>query len=284
MIEIDPREVLRMGFERACPYHVWRFTPRLIFQDPRTKKDLNTETTESNCDSAQGFKTAFEYIQDYVRFRTQDVAGRVLKNCTGKWSISLLQKTPGVLHFIARNYINHSTSWLLSRLFCSLMLSKNVMSSWRKVMPLTSIYWRRAIPIPMYSPLEKDIKLHEETLQCSSKTNRLWQDRLCYWVSWVVSGWWDRGCGHKAQHIFNFLCWRSWSRGIGSNVIPYCPQSQGFVEQIYNTHHKYVATLQNLEEQLSPHFLSHRDLHPSFTRKPLMLFKASQKSMVLCWV
>ena len=120
MIEINPREVLEDGIRKELVRTMSDVMQRgLIFQDG--KKILNTEQQlKTIATQLQGFKSAFEYIQDYVSIyglkMWQEEFSRIV-------SFNVEQE-------------------------CNVFLKK-------KVIPQHSIYWRRAIPIPMYPSVER---------------------------------------------------------------------------------------------------------------------------------
>ena len=123
MVEVDPREILEDGIRKELVRNMSDVLHQgLIFQDG--KKFVSTESRLQKISTQlQGFKSAFEYIQDYV-------------------SIYGLKMWQEEFSRIVKFNVEQE---------CNVFLKK-------KVMPQASIYWLRAIPIPIYPVVERGTK------------------------------------------------------------------------------------------------------------------------------
>ena len=127
-----------------------------------SKKNYDTEgQLKMIAMQLQGFKTAFEYIQDYVSIyglkMWQEEFSRIVQVSKPPPPPFLPSSESVNLKSLFFHSIPHQTT---SGFFFSCCSQFNVEQECnvflkKKVIPQTSIYWKRAIPIPMYNSIER---------------------------------------------------------------------------------------------------------------------------------
>lgn len=124
-------------------------------------------------------------------------------------------------------------------------------------MPLASIYWRRAIPIPMYGALERGTtnfmgRLCNALLRLTDYGKTVYATECLGW--YLADG--TEAAGIK---LFTFLNSSVGVAGLGGvdRMLSFriVHNLKGLLNKFYNSHiTKYVANLQTLEDALSPHY------------------------------
>jgi WASH complex subunit strumpellin len=137
------------------------------------------------------------------------------------------------------------------------------------------MYWRRAIPIPMYSPIEQGTSNFMGRL-CNALL-RITDFRRTVYATECLGWYLADGTETAGIKLFTFLNSSVGVAGLGGvdRMLSFriVHNLKGFLNKFYNTQvTKYVAKLQTLEEALSPHFSIPSKSPPKFYKKALSQF------------
>jgi WASH complex subunit strumpellin len=235
MIEVNPREILEDGIRKELVRTMSDVMQRgLIFQDGKkvlsTEKQLKTIATQ-----LQGFKSAFEYIQDYVSIyglkMWQEEFSRIV-------SFNVEQE-------------------------CNIFLKK-------KVIPQHSIYWRRAIPIPMYPSVERGTsnfmgRLCNALLRITDYRATVY---ACESLGWYTAD----GTETAGIKLFTYLNSSVGVAGLSGvdrllsfRIVHYL---NTFLQKFYRSSvTPFIAQLQRIDSDLAPHFVIPSKNPPKFYKQ-----------------
>ena len=145
----------------------------------------------------------------------------------------------------------------------------------KKVLPRTSIHWRRAIPIPVYPPLERDTsnfmgRLCNALLRITDYKRTVY---ACECLGWYLAD----GTETAGIKLFTFLNSSVGVAGLGGvdRLLSFriVHNLKAFLQQFYNSAiTPLVDRLQKIEDSLDPHFSVPTSNPPNFYKKCLSGF------------